>query len=146
MTAAKAAELNAKQRDTQKKKNSETAKQKEQQKKNSEISLSLNFFASFFVIMTFKLRSRSKDSKNLTLTTTTTATTFNESLLSFVSFMMSKTIKSDHAVKKTTVWKQKSQSRRRFWKSTLKIVTLKLMRKKSKFNLMMTAILNERKS
>jgi len=54
LIAAKAAELNAKQRDKQKKKNSETAKQREQQKKNSEISLSLNFFASFFIIMTFK--------------------------------------------------------------------------------------------
>ena len=103
MTAAKAAELNAKQRNKQKKKNNEIAKQREQQKKNSEISLSLNFFASFFVIMTFKSRDRSKDSKNLTSTTTTTATTFNESSFSFVSFVMSRTIKSDRAVKKTTV-------------------------------------------
>jgi len=107
LTAAKAAERNAKQRDKQKKKNSETAKQRnEQKKKNSETTVSLSsnlssLFASFFVIMTFKSRDRSKDSKNLTLITTTT--TFNESSLSFISFMMTRTIKSDHAVKKTTV-------------------------------------------
>ncbi len=61
--------------------------------------------------MKFKFQDRLKDSKNLTLIT---VTTFNESSLSFISFMMFRTIKSDHAVKKTTVWKQKFQSKRRF--------------------------------
>ena len=42
---------------------------------------------------------------------------------------MTKTTKSDRAVKKTTVWKQKSQSRRRFRDSTLKIVAFKPARK-----------------
>ncbi len=134
LTAAKAAELNAKQRN-------------KQQKKNSEASLSSNPFASPFVIMTFKSRGRSKGSKNLTLTTTTTtATTFNESSLSFVPSVMSRTIKSDRAVKKTTVWEQKSQSRRHLRESTLKVVTSKSMRKRSKPNLMTTATLNERES
>ena len=152
MTAAKAAERDAKQRNKQKKKNSETVKQRnEQKKKNSETTVSLlsNFlslFASFFVIMTFKSQDRLKDSKNLTLITTTITTTFNESSFSFVSFMMTTIIKSDRAVKKTTVWEQKSQSRRHSWESTLKIVTLKSMRKRSKSNLMTTATLNERKS
>ena len=135
MTAAKAAERNAKQRNEQKKKNSEAT-----------VSLSSNLsslFASFFVIMTFKSRDRSKDSKNLTLITTTT--TFNESSFFFTSFMMTRIIKSDHAMKKTIVWKQKFQSRCCFWEFMLKIVTLKSMRKKSKFNLMTTATLNERK-
>ena len=109
MTAAKAAERDAKQRNKQKKKNSETVKQRnEQKKKNSETTVSLlsNFlslFASFFVIMTFKSQDRLKDSKNLTLITTTITTTFNESSFSFVSFMMTTIIKSDRAVKKTTV-------------------------------------------
>ena len=139
LTAAKAAERNAKQRNKQKKKNSETT-----------VSLSSNFssffalfFALFFVIMTFKFQDRLKGSKNLTSITTTT--TFNESSFSFVSSVMTRTIKSDCAVKKTTVWEQKSQSRRHFQESTLKIVTLKSMRKRSKSNLMMTATLNERK-
>ncbi len=150
MTAAKAAERNAKQRNKQKKKNSETAKQRnEKKKKNSETTVSLSsnfssFFASLFVIMMFKSWDRSKDSKNLTSITTTT--TFNESSLSFVSSVMTRTIKSDHAVKKTTVWKQKSQSRRRSQESTLKIVTSKSIRKRSKSNLMTAATLNERKS
>jgi len=109
LIAAKAAEQDAKQRDKQKKKNSETAKQRnEQKKKNSETTVSLSsnlfsLFASFFVIMTFKLRDRSKGSKNLTSITTTTTTTFNEPSLSFVSSVMTRTIKSDRAVKKTTV-------------------------------------------
>ncbi len=97
MTAAKAAELNAKQRNKQKKKNSKIAKQREQWKKNSEISLLLNLFA-----IKFKSWSRLKDSKNLTLIT---VITFNESSFFFISFMMFKTIKSDHAMKKTIVWK-----------------------------------------
>ncbi len=98
--------------------------------------------------MTFKLQDRLKDDKNLTSTTTTsiTTTTLNESSLSFVSFVMTRTTKSDYAVKKTTVWKQKSQSKRRLCDSTLKIVTLKSVRKRSKSNLMTTATLNERKS
>ncbi len=106
LTAAKAAERDAKQRNKQKKKNSETAKQRnEQKKKNSEITVSLSsnlssFFASSFVIMTFKFRSRSKDSKNLTSITNTTTTTFNESSFSFISSVMTRTIKSDRAVKK----------------------------------------------
>ena len=112
LTAAEAAERDAKQRDKQKKKNSEAAKQRNKQKKNSEknsetiASLSSNlslFFASLFVIMTFKFRDRSKDSKNLTSITTTTTTTFNEPSLSFVSSVMTRTTKSDRAVKKTTV-------------------------------------------
>ncbi len=116
MTAAEAAERNAKQQDAKQKdkqkKNSETAKQREKQKKNSEknseiiVSLSSNFllfFASLFVIMTFKFQDRSKDDKNFTLTTITTTTTFNESSLSFISSVMTRITKSDHAVKKTTV-------------------------------------------
>jgi len=152
LIAAKAAEQDAKQRDKQKKKNSETAKQRnEQKKKNSETTVSLSsnlfsLFASFFVIMTFKLRDRSKGSKNLTSITTTTTTTFNEPSLSFVSSVMTRTIKSDRAVKKTTVWEQKSQSRRRSRESTLKVVASKPMRKRSKPNLMTAATLNERES
>ncbi len=42
---------------------------------------------------------------------------------------MTKTTKSDRVVKKTTVWEQKFQSRRRFHDSTLKIVTFKSARK-----------------
>jgi len=155
LTAAKAAERdakqwNAKQRDKQKK-NSETAKQRNKQKKNSEtenseatVSLSFNSL-SFFVIMMFKSRDRSKGGKNLTSTTTTT-TTFNEPSFFFVSSVMTRTTKSDRAVKKTTVWKQKSQSRRCFCDSTLKIVTSKSVRKRSKPNLVTAATLNERES
>jgi len=49
-----------------------------------------------------------KTSHRLSTTTTTTAitttaTTFNESSLSFVSSVMTRTTKSDHAEKKTTV-------------------------------------------
>ncbi len=159
LTAAEAAERNAKQRDAKQrdkqKKNSETAKQRNKQKKNSEknsetiVSLSSNLslpFASFFVIMTFKFRDRSKGGKNLTSTTTITTTTFNESSFSFASSVMTRTTKSDHAVKETTVWKQKFQPRRRFRDSTLKVVTSKPVRKRSKPNLVTTATLNERKS
>jgi len=55
--------------------------------------------------MTFKLQDKLKDDKNLTSTTTTsiTTTTLNESSLSFVSSVMTRTTKSDYAVKKTTV-------------------------------------------
>ncbi len=162
LTAVEAAERNAKQRNAKQrdkqKKNSEAAKQRNKQKKNSEknsetiASLSSNlslFFASLFVIMTFKFRDRSKGGKNLTsttTTTTTTTTTFNESSLSFVSSVMTRTTKSDRAVKKTTVWKQKFQPRRRPRDSTLKVVTSKSVRKRSKSNLMTAATLNERKS
>ncbi len=46
LTAAEAAELDAKQRDKQKKKDSETAKQREQQEEDSEASLPPDPFAS----------------------------------------------------------------------------------------------------
>jgi len=116
LTAAKAAERDAKQRNAKQrgkqKKNSEAAKQRDKQKKNSEaenseatVSLSSNFpsfFASPFVIMTFKLRGRSKGGKILTSTTTTT-TTFNEPSSFFVPSVMTRTTKSGRAVKETTV-------------------------------------------
>ncbi len=121
-------------------------KQRNKQKmKNSETTLSSDslFFASFFFMLTLKLRDRLKDSKNQTFTV---SIAFDETSFFFVSFVMTKTIKSDCAVKKTTVWKQKSQSRRRLHDSTLKIVTSKSVRKRSKSNLMTTATLNERES
>ncbi len=52
--------------------------------------------------MMFKSQNKLKDDKNFT-SITTTITTFNEFSLSFILFMMIKTIKSDHAVKKIIV-------------------------------------------
>ncbi len=109
LTAAEAAERDAKQRDKQKKKNSEAAKQRDEQKKeDSEATASLPPdppppFASPSIIMTFKPRGRPKGSKNLTSTTTTTTTTFNEPPSSSAPPVMTRTTKSGRAVKETTV-------------------------------------------
>ena len=149
LTAAEAAERNAKQRDAK-----QRNKQKEDSEENSEAIASLSSdpplpFASSFVIMTFKPRGRPKGGKNLTsttTTTTTTTTTFNEPSPSSASPVMTRTTKSGRAVKETTVWKQKSQPRRRPRGSTLKVVAPKPVRKRSKPNFVTAATLNERES
>jgi len=70
--------------------------------KNSETTLSSDssFFASFFFMLTLKLRDRLKDSKNQTFAV---SIAFDEASFFFVSSVMIKTIKSDCVVKKTTV-------------------------------------------
>ncbi len=149
LTAAEAAERNAKQRDAK-----QRNKQKEDSEENSEAIASLSSdpplpFASSFVIMTFKFRDRPKGGKNLTsttTTTTTTTTTFNEPSPSFAPPVMTRTTKSGRAVKETTVWKQESQPRRRPRGSTLEVVAPKSVRKRSKPNLVTAATLDERES
>jgi len=161
LTAAEAAERDAKQRNAKQrgkqKEDSEAAKQRNKQKKDSEedseaiASLSSDPSlpsASPSVIMTFKPRDRPKGGKNLTstTTTTTTTTTFNEPSLSSVPPVMTRTTKSGRAVKETTVWEQEFQPRRRLRDPTLEVVASKPVRKRSKPNLVTAATLNERES
>jgi len=95
LTAAKAAERDAKQRDKQKKKNSETTVSL-----SPDSSFFASFFASSFIMLTLKPRSRFKGSKNQTFAVNIA---FKKSSLSFVSTVMTRTTKSDRAVKKTIV-------------------------------------------
>jgi len=91
LTVAKAAERDAKQRDKQKKKNSEAT---------ASLSSDSSSFASFFIMLTLKPRDRLKGSKNQTFAV---SIAFDESSFSFASSVMTRTTKSGRAVKKTTV-------------------------------------------
>jgi len=138
LTAAEAAERDAKQRDKQKEKDSEATASLP-----SDPSPFAPFFAPPSIMLALKPRGRLKGSKNQTFAV---SIAFDEPSFSFVSTVMTRTTKSGRAVKETIVWKQESQPRRRPRGSTLEIVAPKSVRKKSKPNLMAAATLNESES
>jgi len=91
LTAAEAAERDAKQRNKQKKKNSEAT---------ASLPSNPSPFASSFTMLVLKPRDRLKGSKNQTFVV---SIAFDESSFSFASTVMTRTTKSGRAVKETIV-------------------------------------------